>query len=138
MTAGQPRVRSGTQRGAVVRPGWLRGAFTLGKASDAFGFELRKLRLNGRAQANPFLTAAAIDGMQPRDAIGVRRTGSIEHGRGLASGWAAETTAETTPGTAPATTARATRPRVRGGSGAAATDRERQQQAEPEHRNLVG
>ena len=75
-TAGQPRVRSGTQRGAVVRPGWLRRALTLGKASDAFGFELRKLRLAGGTQANPLLTAAAIDGVQPREAIRVGRTGS--------------------------------------------------------------
>jgi hypothetical protein len=134
LAAGEPGVRSGTERGAVVRPGWLRGAFTLGKASDAFGFELRKLRLNGRAQANPFLTAAAIDGVQASEAIRVRRTGSIEHGRGLASDWAAETT----PGAAPSTASRATHSRVPGDGGAAATDRERQQQAEPEHRNLAG
>jgi hypothetical protein len=126
LTADQPRVRSGTQRGAVVRPGWLRRAFTLGKASDAFGFELGKLRLDGTAQANPPLTAAAIDGVQPREAIRVGRTGSIEHRRCLASGWATETT----PGAAA--------PSVRSGSRPAAPDRDRHQQAVHDHRSLAG
>ena len=126
VTAGQPCVRSGTQRGTVVRPGWLRRAFTLGEASDAFGFELRKLRLDGGAQADPLLTAAAIDGVQPRETIRVGRTGSIEHGCGLASDWAAEAT----PGAAAAS--------VRSDSRAAARDRERRQQAEHDRRSLAG
>jgi hypothetical protein len=113
------------QRGPVVSPGGLRRAFTLGKAGDAFGFELRKLRLDGGAQANPLLTAAAIDGMQTGEAIRVGRTGSIEHRRGLASDWAAETT----PGAAA--------PIGRPGRRPAAPDRERHQQAEHDHRCLA-